>query len=80
MGNCKHCAISELFLDNPLDDFIVFHIDVCSGFINEHYLTFFEEGSTDTQELLFAYRKTVIGYLALKASFLCNSLIEIALL
>ena len=48
MSNSEHSAISKLFLDDSLNDLIIFHVDIGSGFINEDDLALFEEGSTDT--------------------------------
>lgn len=48
------CAVFKLFLDNFLNDLIVFHIDVGSGFVNDNDFTLFEKGATNAQQLFFA--------------------------
>lgn len=56
MGNGKHGAILKLALDNLLNQFIIFHIDIGSRFINNNNFAFLQEGSADTKQLLLSRR------------------------
>lgn len=74
------CAVFKLFLDNFLNDLIVFHIDVGSGFVNDNDFTLFEEGATNAQQLFFASWKTVIVDHLVQSIFLHHDIVQIAFL
>lgn len=60
VGNSEHSAALELFPNDFLDQSVVVHIDVSSRLVHKHNFAVLEEGSADTQELLFSCRKTAI--------------------
>jgi hypothetical protein len=54
VGNCKHSAILELLLNDPLDYGVVLDIDVGCRLVDQHDLASLQEGPADAQQLLFS--------------------------